>query len=144
MNKIRQLLKVKGNQVWTIAKDSTVLAGLELMAEKQIGALLVLDQGKLAGIFTERDFARKVGAKGRKPEDTLIAEVMTKELITVKPSQGVKECMVLMTEKRIRHLPVMEEDQVVGLISIGDVVKDLIEEMEFQVKQLQNYITGLR
>ena len=144
MNKIRQLLKVKGNQVWTIAKDSTVLAALELMAEKQIGSLLVLDQGELAGIFTERDFARKVGAKALKPEETLIAEVMTKELVTVKPSQGVKECMALMTEKRIRHLPVMEEGRVVGLISIGDVVKDLIEEMEFHVKQLHNYITGLR
>ena len=144
MNKIRQLLKVKGNQVWTIAKDFDRLGWLGTDGREANWRSPGLDQGKLAGIFTERDFARKVGAKARKPEDTLIAEVMTKELITVKPSQGVKECMVLMTEKRIRHLPVMEEDQVVGVISIGDVVKDLIEEMEFQVKQLQNYITGLR
>ena len=144
MNKVRQLLKAKDEQVWTISKDSTVLESLELMAEKRIGSLPVLEGEQVVGIFTERDFARRVGPDRRKPEETRIEEVMTRELITVDPDQTVNECMVLMTDNHIRHLPVMDEGRLVGIISVGDVVKDMIEELEFHVEQLKGYITGLR
>ena len=144
MNKVRQLLKAKGEQVWTISKDSTVLESLELMAEKRIGSLLVLEGGQVIGIFTERDYARRVGPDRRQPEETRIEEVMTRELITVDPNQTVNDCMMLMTENHIRHLPVMDEGRLVGIISVGDVVKDIIEELEFHVEQLKSYITGLR
>ncbi len=144
MNKVRQLLKVKGEHVWSISKESTVEDSLKLMAEKQIGSLVVVDEGQVIGIFTERDYARKVGIDRIKSVETRIEEVMTRELITVNPNQTVKECMVLMTDNHIRHLPVMDEGKLVGIISIGDVVKDVIEELEFHVKQLTNYITGLR
>jgi CBS domain-containing protein len=144
LNKVRQILKAKGGQVWTISKDSTILDGLKLMAEKQIGSLPVLEGEQVVGIFTERDFARRVGPDRRKPEETRIEEVMTRELITVDPDQTVNDCMMLMTENHIRHLPVMDEGRLVGIISVGDVVKDIIEELEFHVEQLKSYITGLR
>ena len=144
MNKVRQLLKAKGEQVWTISKDSTILDGLKLMAEKRIGSLPVLEGEQVVGIFTERDFARRVGSDCRKPEETRIEEVMTRELITVDPDQTVNDCLMLMTENHIRHLPVMDEGRLVGIISVGDVVKDIIEELEFHVEQLKSYITGLR
>jgi CBS domain-containing protein len=144
MNTVRQILKVKGEHVWTISKESTVFDGLKLMAEKQIGALMVIEDGQVIGIFTERDYARKVGPERRNPEETRIEEVMTKELITVNRNQSVNECMVLMTDNHIRHLPVMDEGQLVGMISVGDVVKDIIEELKFHVEQLTSYITGLR
>ena len=144
MNTVRQLLKVKGEHVWTISKESTVLDSLELMAEKRIGSLVVIEDGQVAGIFTERDYARRVGPERRNPEETRIEEVMTRELITVNPTQTVNECMVLMTDNHIRHLPVLDEGRLVGIISVGDVVKDMIEELEFHVEQLKSYITGLR
>jgi len=144
MNQVRQLLKAKGRHVWTISKDSTVLDSLKLMAEKQIGGLVVIEDDQVAGIFTERDYARRVGPARRKPEETRIEEVMTRELITVNPTQTVNECMVLMTDNHIRHLPVLDEGRLVGIISVGDVVKDMIEELEFHVEQLKSYITGLR
>jgi CBS domain-containing protein len=144
MNKVWKLLEAKGRDVWTTAKDSTVFDGLKLMAEKQIGSLVVVEGGQVVGIFTERDFARRVGPDRRKPEETRIEEVMTRDLITVDPSQTVNECMMLMTENHIRHLPVMDEGRLVGIISVGDVVKDIIEELEFHVEQLKSYITGLR
>jgi CBS domain-containing protein len=144
MNKVQQLLKAKGNRVWTTSRGSTVLEVLELMKEKRIGSLLVLDGDKVVGIFTERDYARKVGPSRMKPEETRVEEVMTRDLITVTPNQTVRECMVLMTENHIRHLPVMDKGRLVGIISIGDVVKDVIEELEFLVEQLTKYITGLR
>ena len=144
MNKVRQLLKAKGEQVWTISKDSTILDGLKLMAEKRIGSLPVLEGGQVVGIFTERDYARRVGPDRRQPEETRIEEVMTRELITVDPNPTVNDCMMLMTENHIRHLPVMDEGRLVGIISVGDVVKDIIEELEFHVEQLKSYITELR
>jgi signal-transduction protein with cAMP-binding, CBS, and nucleotidyltransferase domain len=144
MNTVQQILKAKGNQVWTISKNSTVFDALKLLAQNKIGSLMVIEDGQVAGIFTERDYARKVGLIHGKPEEICIEEVMTKELITVDPKKSVKECMVLMTNNRIRHLPVMEEGKLVGMISVGDVVKDMIEELEFHVEQLTNYITGLR
>ncbi len=144
MNTVRQILKAKGNQVWTISKNSTVFDALKLLAEKKIGSLMVIEDGQVAGIFTERDYARKVGLIHGIPEEICIEEVMTKELITVGPNKSVRECMVLMTNNHIRHLPVMEEGKLVGMVSVGDVVKDLIEELEFHVEQLTSYITGLR
>jgi CBS domain-containing protein len=144
MNQVRQLLKAKGEHVWTISSGSTVLEGLELMAKKNIGALLVLDDEQVVGIFTERDYARRVGPERKKPEATRVAEVMTRDLITIDPSQTVNQCMVLMTDNHIRHLPVMDNGRLVGIISVGDVVKDMIEELEFHVDQLTRYITGLR
>jgi len=125
-------------------KDSTILDGLKLMAEKRIGSLPVLEGEQVVGIFTERDYARRVGPDRRKPEETRIEEVMTRELITVDPDQTVNDCLMLMTENHIRHLPVMDEGRLVGIISVGDVVKDIIEELEFHVEQLKSYITGLR
>ena len=144
MNSVRQLLKVKGKHVWTISKESTVLDSLELMAEKRIGSLVVIEDSQVIGIFTERDYARKVGPERRNPEETRTEEVMTRELITVDLNQTVNECMVLMVDNHIRHLPVMDDGRLVGIISVGDVVKDIIEELEFHVEQLKSYITGLR
>jgi CBS domain-containing protein len=144
MNTVRQLLKVKGENVWTISKETTVLESLELMAEKRIGSLVVIEDGQVIGIFTERDYARMVGPKRRNPEETRIEEVMTRELITIDLNQTVNDCMVLMTDNHIRHLPVMDDGRLVGIISIGDVVKDIIEELKFHIEQLTSYITGLR
>jgi len=144
MNKVQQILKSKDNHVWTISKHSTVFDGLKLMAEKKIGSLIVIEDGQVVGIFTERDYARKVGPERRNPEDTRIEEVMTRELITIDLNKTVNECMALMTDNHIRHLPVMDEGRLVGIISVGDVVKDMIEELEFHVEQLKSYITGLR
>lgn len=144
MNKVRQLLKIKGEHVWSISKESTVDDSLRLMAEKQIGSLVVIEEGEIIGIFTERDYARKVSPDRIRTVEICIEEVMTRNLITVHPNQTVKECMVLMTDNHIRHLPVVDEGKLVGMISIGDVVKDLIEELEFHVEQLTSYITGLR
>ncbi len=144
MNKVRQLLKIKGNRVWTINKEATVLDGIKLMAEKKVGSLLVVEGKKPVGIFTERDYARKVGFERDHPEEIFIRNVMTPDLIVVTPDQSVRDCMRLLTEHQIRHLPVVENDKVVGLISIGDVVRDLIEELEFHVDQLRGYITGLQ
>ena len=144
MNTVQQLLKVKGKRVWTISKESTVLDSLERMAEKRIGSLVVVEDDQVIGIFTERDYARMVGPERKNPEDTRIEEVMTRELITIGLNKTVKECMVLMTDNHVRHLPVMDEGQLVGMISIGDVVKDIIEELEFHVEQLKGYISGLR
>ncbi len=142
MNTVRQLLKMKGGDVWTVPPETTVLEGLKLMAEKGTGSLVIAEGEKVLGIFTERDYARKVGLDGRTPGEVRVSEVMTGSLITVRPEQSVRECMVLMTDNHIRHLPVMEGGRLVGIISIGDVVKDLIEELEFMVNQLRNYIAG--
>lgn len=144
MNKVWQILKVKGNQVWSISKDASVLDALKLMAEKQLGSVMVMDGEQAVGIFSERDYARRVVLEGKKSDSTRVGEVMTKDLITVSPNQSVRECMEIMTEKHIRHLPVFENGQMVGIVSIGDIVKDLIGELEFMVDQLQNYIYGLR
>lgn len=144
MNKVKQILKVKGQNIWTISKNETVLDALRLMAEKQIGSVIVLDEDKVVGIFTERDYARKVGLRDEKPSKILVQEVMTRELITVDPETTVNQCMAIITNNRIRHLPVMEQERVVGMVSIGDVVKDIIEELQFLVQQLENYIQNYR
>jgi CBS domain-containing protein len=144
MNKVKQMLKVKGGRVWKVSSDATVLDALKLMAEKQIGAVVVMDGERVAGIFSERDFARKVGLFEKSPRSVRVSEVMTTEVITVTPENTVNDCMALMTDKRIRHLPVLENGRLVGLLSIGDIVKDIIEELQFMVEQLEKYITGFR
>jgi CBS domain-containing protein len=143
MKTVRQLLQVKGNHVCSVLPDTTVYEALKVMAENNVGALLVLDQGRLAGIFSERDYARKVALRGKSSRDTQVKEIMTEKVDCVSPSQSVNECMGLMTQKHIRHLPVIENNQLAGVISIGDVVKAVISEQEFTIEQLESYITGI-
>ena len=142
MNSIRELLSLKGDQILSTRPDATVLEALELMAEHNIGSVLVMEQDKLVGIFSERDYARKVRLKGRASEDMTVGESMTKEVIYVSPDDGVKECMALMTNKRCRHLPVIDGGQLVGVISIGDLVKQIIADQEVTIHELEKYITG--
>lgn len=139
---VRQLLKSKGNDVWHVSPSTTVYDALTLMGEKGVGALPVVEEGKLAGIFSERDYARKVILKGRSSLDTPVAEVMTPKVLTVQLDEAMEECMELMTNKHVRHLPVLENDQLVGIISIGDVVKEIITDRERFIVDLQNYIEG--
>jgi CBS domain-containing protein len=145
MSTIQQLLEQKGRDVWSISPGSSVYDALSFMAEKNIGAVLVLDDGELAGIFSERDYARKVALRGKSYLKTPVREIMTKEVITASPQQTIEEAMALMTEKRFRHLPVVEDGQIVGVISIGDLVKSITARQEFMIEQLENYIaTGTR
>ena len=143
--KVRDLLKNKQKEVFSISSKATVYEALSLMGEKEIGALMVLeDNGNIAGIITERDYARKVVLRGRTAQDTKVEEIMTPldKMFTVKPDTSVEDCMVLITGKHIRHVPVYEDEQYVGLISIGDVVKSIIAEQEMLIEHLSNYIAG--
>lgn len=144
MNTVNRVLRSKGHRVWKISQDAMVLEALRLMAEKETGSVMVMDGERVVGIFTERDFARKVGLQNWLPSTMKVADVMTRELITVSPEDNVNKCMALITEHRVRHLPVMEDGRLVGIVSIGDVVKDIIEELQFAVKQMENYITNFR
>ncbi|HVO23671.1 MAG TPA: CBS domain-containing protein [Candidatus Margulisiibacteriota bacterium] len=142
MKTVRDLLKQKGRAVWSVAPGSTVYDALQLMADKNIGALLVIDGGRPVGIFSERDYARQVILKGKASKDTPVRDVMTSRVVFVRPEQSIEECMALMTDKRFRHLPVLEEGQLAGLLSIGDVVKAVISEKDFLIEQLANYISS--
>lgn len=144
MNKVSQILKSKGNQVVTVNGDVTVLDALKIMSGERVGSVIVMDKGKIAGIFTERDYARRVGLDDAAPSSVPVADVMTKDLVTVSLDSSVNQCMEIITENHIRHLPVLDGDQIVGVVSIGDVVKDMIEELQFMVKQMENYITFIR
>ncbi len=144
MKTVNHILQGKGRNAWSIAPDASVYEALSLMAEKEVGALLVLDAGRLVGIISERDYARKVILRGKSTLDTPVKEIMTEKVISVRPEQTIDECMGLMTDKRIRHLPVLEGEKVVGVISIGDLVKAAIAEKDFMIRQLKNYITGDR
>lgn len=142
MKLVRNILDAKGNDIWYIAPDDSVLDAIRMMAEKGIGALLVMNDAKLVGIVSERDYARKVILKGRSSEKTSVKDIMTAEVVCARPEQSVEECMRAMTENRIRHLPVKQDEEVVGVLSIGDLVKAIIEEQHFTIKQLEMYITG--
>lgn len=142
METVKEVLRSKGDSVWTIPPDATVLEALKRMAEKGIGALLVAEGGRVEGILSERDCARKVELRGKTARDTQVKEIMTREVLYVGPDTGVGECMALMTEHRVRHLPVMDGIRLAGLISIGDVVKAVISEQQFVIEQLENYISG--
>ena len=139
---VRQLMRAKGTDVWHIAPDACVIDALRLMADKEVGSLLVLEGEELVGIISERDYARKVILKDKSSLDTPVSEIMTREVISLNPEQSIQDCMALMTDKRIRHLPVLEGDRLVGIISIGDVVKAIISQQEFMIEQLERYIEG--
>jgi CBS domain-containing protein len=141
MNKVRNILQTKGNAIFSIPSDTTVYSALETMLEKGIGAILVVDNEKLVGIFSERDYARKLILKGKASKETLIKDVMTENPITVTPESTIEDCMKLITDRKIRHLPVMENDKLIGLVSVGDVVKFIIEEQKFIIESLEQYIT---
>ena len=142
MKTLRQLLQAKGGVVHSIAPDARVIDALKLMADKDIGALVVIDGGRLAGILSERDYARKVILKGKSSHDIPVREIMTEKVVTVNPDETVEACMGLMTSKRVRHLPVSEGDRLIGLLSIGDLVKEVIAAQEQTIKELESYIHG--
>ncbi len=142
MATVRDMLRTKGYDIWSIAPDATVYDALTLMAEKNIGAVLVMDADNLVGILSERDYARKVALQGKTAPDTSAREIMTDRVICVRPEETAEECMAVMTDKKVRHLPVLEDDQLIGVISIGDVVKAIIPEQEFIIEQLEHYIRG--
>lgn len=141
MGKVRDILRYKGAVIFSVEPTTTVYEAIELMCEKNIGGLLIVERGKLAGIFTERDYARKLILKGKSSKDTLIRELMTINPVSVTPGSSIEDCMTIMTDKRIRHLPVVESDTLIGMISIGDVVRFMIEEQKSIIEHLENYIT---
>lgn len=140
MKTVKQLLEAKRHSLISIAPSTTVLDALRVMAEKEIGAVIVIDAGHLVGIFSERDYARKVVLQGKSSKDTPVREIMTGKVVCVSPDQTIEDCMGLMTEKRVRHLPVLEHKNVIGVVSIGDVVKEMLSEKEFVIQQLESYI----
>lgn len=143
MEFVRELLRNKGHQLWSVTPQTSVFDALALMAEKNIGATVVVDEsGALEGIFSERDYARKVVLKGKSSRELRVSEIMTTKVYSVDPGQKISECMELMTDHRIRHLPVVENGKLLGIISIGDVVKSIIEKQESVIEQLESYITG--
>lgn len=142
MKTVQQILDDKGHDVWSVKPDDTVLESLRLMADKGVGALLVMDSDKLVGVVTERDYARKVILDGKSSSKTPVGEIMSSKVLCVSPQRTVDECMALMTDKRARHLPVLDHKQVVGVVSIGDLVKAMISEQQFLIDQLQHYISG--
>jgi CBS domain-containing protein len=139
---VRFLLEQKGRNVWTIDPDATVFEALARMAEKDIGSLAVMDGEKLIGIITERHYSRNVILKGKTSPTTLVRDIMERNVIYVRPEQSVERCMALMTEKRVRHLPVVDDAKVIGIISIGDLLKFIISKKEFAIDQLEHYIQG--
>lgn len=140
MRSVRQLLQAKAPEIYSIGPDVPVLNAIRLMAERQIGALLVMDGGRLVGIVSERDYARKVVLRGRSSADTPVSAIMTSEVIHVSPADTVERCMQIVTARRVRHLPVVVDGQVVGVVSIGDLVKAVIEDQQVELDQLQSYI----
>jgi CBS domain-containing protein len=139
---VGSILKRKGNEIWSVSPKQTVYEAIEMMAARGVGALLVIEGGKLAGIISERDYARKVILQGRSSKTTVIQEIMTSPVISVSPSDQVDECMELMTQHRIRHLPIMENERVIGIVSIGDLVKWLLSEQGETIEHLHNYISA--
>jgi len=142
MQTVKDILNTKGNDVWSVGPDTMVLDALRLMADKDVGAVLVLDGRKLLGIFSERDYARKVVLAGRSSKESPVRTVMTSHLVCVSPDKSVEECMGLMTDGRLRHLPVVDHKRVVGVVSIGDLVKATLDDRELTISQLQSYIAG--
>ena len=137
---LSQVLDTKGHNVWSVSPESSAYEALGLMAEKDVGALVVIDQGKVIGMFSERDYARKLVLKGQSSKETTVAEVMTKPVCYVLPWTSLNECMALMTNKHVRHLPVLENDELVGIVTIGDVVKSIISEQESVIHELKSYV----
>ncbi len=144
MTTVRNILQTKGPEVWSVEPETPVMNALKIMDEKNIGALVVIRGGAVLGILSERDYARKLVLRGKSTNESTVQDLMTPVVVTVTPDQSMDRCMELMTSRRIRHLPVVENEKLIGLISIGDVVKAVISEKEFLIKQLENYITGAR
>lgn len=142
MGKVCNILQRKETPTISVSPDTTVFQGLKVMLDNNIGALLVMEGDKFVGIFTERDYARKIILQGKASRDTRIGEIMSEKLITVSPETTIEDCMRLMTNKYIRHLPVIENDKLIGIISIGDVVRYIIDEQKFIIENLEHYITG--
>ncbi len=141
---VAQVLQDKGSSIWAVAPEATVFAALGLMAEHNVGALVVVDEGRLVGIFSERDYARKVVLQGHASREIAVSAIMTSPVVSVTPEQGLHDCMELMTTHRVRHLPVLDQDgSLAGIVSIGDVVKAEMAEQEFLIEQLQSYIQGV-
>ena len=143
MNTVRHILEIKGFDVWTISPKGTVFEALRLMADKDVGALLVMEGEKLLGILSERDYARKVILQGKASKETLVREIMTEKVFSVHPDQTAHEVMTLMTEKRVRHLPVVENDRVIGMISIGDVLRNVIYQQKQTIRGLEDLILSI-
>jgi CBS domain-containing protein len=141
MASVKQVLKGKGDDIWTIGPEASVYDAIAMMADKEVGALVVLEGDSLVGVLSERDYARKVVLQGRSSRDTKIKDIMTSRVAYARPEQSVEECMAMMTEKRVRHLPVMDGDELLGIISIGDLVKTIMEEQQHVIEQLEQYIT---
>ncbi|HET6725660.1 MAG TPA: CBS domain-containing protein [Gammaproteobacteria bacterium] len=142
MATVTQILNNKDSEVFTVGPDATAYEALQLMADENIGATPVLDSGRLLGIFSERDYARKVILKGKSSRDTAVSELMTTTVYTVDPGTSVEDCMALMTDRRVRHLPVLEDGRLIGIVSIGDVVKTIIAKQRGQIRELRDYVAG--
>lgn len=141
---LKQFLQSKGGEVLSVSSTSKVIEALRIMAEKNVGALLVIDEGRLVGIVSERDYARKVALKARSAENTLVSEIMTERVSYIRPDESIEDCMAIMTDKHFRHLPIMDKGAILGIISIGDVVRIVISKQKFIIAQLENYISGSR
>ena len=142
MESISQLLDLKGHNVWSVAPQDQVFEAIRVMAEKGVGALLVIDNDRLVGIVSERDYARKVILVGKSSKSTHVEEIMTADPVTVTPRQSVDECLSIMTARKFRHLPVVDGDELVGVLSLGDLVKSIIEDQKHQIDSLEHYISG--
>jgi CBS domain-containing protein len=144
MKTARDLLREKGTQVYSTSPDASVYDALQQMADKNIGALIVFEGDRMVGLISERDYARKIVLKNKFSRETAVAEIMSRDVVTVSPDRNLEECMEVITARRVRHLPVVEDDHVLGIISIGDIVKGIIEHKEFVIEQLEYYIKGWR
>jgi CBS domain-containing protein len=142
MRTVEQLLHVKGGDIWSIAPQATAFHALQIMAEKNVGALLVMENEKVVGIFSERDYARKVILKDKSSKNTSVSELMTREVVYIDAEATLEESMALMTVKHIRHLPVLQNNRLIGIVTLGDVVKQLISDQQFAIRELEKYITG--
>ena len=142
MTRVEDLLQAKGHAVWSISPDASVYDAIQMMADRGVGALPVVAADKLAGIVSERDYARKVILQGKSSKDTPVREIMTGTVYTVRPEQSIEQCMILMTDKRVRHLPVLDGDHLAGIVSIGDLVKAVIAERQIRIEQLESHITA--
>ena len=140
MKLVKHVLNIKGYSVWSVAPDDSVYDAVKLMADKQAGVMLVLEAGKLVGIISERDYARKVILKGKASQETLVRDIMTSPVIYTAPDESIEQCMALMTERRIRHLPVLVDERLIGIVSIGDLVKSIISDQKNLIQDLENFI----
>jgi CBS domain-containing protein len=142
MKTLQRILEAKGDQVYSIGPDTSVFEALGEMSERDVGALIVLEDGKVVGIFSERDYARKIILAGKASRETAVREIMTTRVVYARPELSLEECLALMTDKRIRHLPVMHGEELVGVVSIGDLVKGIIDDQRFLISQLESYVSG--